>query len=94
MSRAVLSTKGVGVRFGGVHALAAVDFEAECGAITAIIGPNGAGKTTLLNVISGMVGRARAPSPSRGATSPRPRPTSAPGRAWCGPSRTWRYSPT
>ena len=55
MSSAVLTTTGVGVRFGGVHALADVHFEAELGEITAIIGPNGAGKTTLLNVISGMV---------------------------------------
>ena len=52
---AVLVTRGVSVRFGGVHALANVDFEAVRGEITAIIGPNGAGKTTLLNAISGMV---------------------------------------
>ena len=55
MASPVLSTAAVSVRFGGVHALADVHFEAARGEITAIIGPNGAGKTTLLNVISGMV---------------------------------------
>jgi ABC-type branched-subunit amino acid transport system ATPase component len=60
MASPVLSTVGVSVRFGGVHALADVHFDAAQGEITAIIGPNGAGKTTLLNVISGMV------SPSHG----------------------------
>jgi ABC-type branched-subunit amino acid transport system ATPase component len=63
MDRAVLTTTGVSVRFGGVHALAEVEFMAGRGDITAIIGPNGAGKTTLLNVISGMV------PPSAGAIS-------------------------
>ncbi|WP_035243869.1 ABC transporter ATP-binding protein [Desulfonatronovibrio hydrogenovorans] len=43
------------VRFGGVMALAGVNFQAARGTISALIGPNGAGKTTLLNVISGMV---------------------------------------
>ena len=55
MPEALLSCADVRVRFGGVQALADVDFEAAEGRITAIIGPNGAGKTTLLNVISGMV---------------------------------------
>jgi ABC-type branched-subunit amino acid transport system ATPase component len=55
MSEALLSCADVRVRFGGVQALAEVDFEARQGRITSIIGPNGAGKTTLLNVISGMV---------------------------------------
>ena len=55
MPEALLSCADVRVRFGGVQALADVDFEAAEGRITAIIGPNGAGKTTLLNVVSGMV---------------------------------------
>ena len=40
--------------FGGLLALADVDFEVEAGQIVGLIGPNGSGKTTMLNVISGM----------------------------------------
>jgi len=43
------------MRFGGVTALDAVDFNAAQGAITSIIGPNGAGKTTLLSAVTGMI---------------------------------------
>jgi branched-chain amino acid transport system permease protein len=50
-----LKTCGVTKAFGGVQALAGVDFEAQPGQITAIIGANGAGKTTLLNAISGLI---------------------------------------
>ncbi|MEQ9642544.1 MAG: ATP-binding cassette domain-containing protein [Alphaproteobacteria bacterium] len=38
-------------RFGGVHALAGVDFRAADGQVTGLIGPNGAGKTTTLRVL-------------------------------------------
>ncbi|HWK84368.1 MAG TPA: ABC transporter ATP-binding protein [Caldimonas sp.] len=48
-----LSVEGVDLRFGGIHALRSVSFEAEPGQITAIIGPNGAGKTSVFNTISG-----------------------------------------
>jgi branched-chain amino acid transport system ATP-binding protein len=51
----VLECRDVTVRFGGVLALAEVDFSVDKGAIAALIGPNGAGKTTLLNAITGMV---------------------------------------
>ena len=48
-----LQVEGVDLRFGGIHALRGVSFEAAPGQITAIIGPNGAGKTSVFNTISG-----------------------------------------
>jgi branched-chain amino acid transport system ATP-binding protein len=49
----ILRLRGVGRRFGGVHAVKDVDLEIRAGERRAILGPNGAGKTTLFNVISG-----------------------------------------
>jgi branched-chain amino acid transport system ATP-binding protein len=49
----ILRLRGVGRRFGGVHAVKDVDLELRPGERRAILGPNGAGKTTLFNVISG-----------------------------------------
>jgi branched-chain amino acid transport system ATP-binding protein len=49
----ILRLRGVGRRFGGVHAVKDVDLEIPPGERRAILGPNGAGKTTLFNVISG-----------------------------------------
>ena len=49
----ILRLRGVGRRFGGVHAVKDVDLEIRPGERRAILGPNGAGKTTLFNVISG-----------------------------------------
>jgi branched-chain amino acid transport system ATP-binding protein len=49
----ILRLRGVGRRFGGLHAVRDVDLEIEPGERRAILGPNGAGKTTLFNVISG-----------------------------------------
>ena len=48
-----LQVDGVDLRFGGIHALRGVSFEAAPGQITAVIGPNGAGKTSVFNTISG-----------------------------------------
>ena len=49
---ALLSVRGVTLRFGGVVALDAVSFDVEAGHIAGLIGPNGAGKTTAFNVIT------------------------------------------
>ena len=48
-----LRLRGVGRRFGGLHAVSGVDLEIAAGERRAILGPNGAGKTTLFNVICG-----------------------------------------
>ncbi len=52
---AVLSTTGVSVSFGGVHAVVDVDLQVEEGQIVGLIGPNGAGKTTFIDAITGFV---------------------------------------
>jgi len=49
----ILRLRGVGRRFGGLHAVREVDLEVGPGERRAILGPNGAGKTTLFNVICG-----------------------------------------
>ena len=56
MSAALLACKGVTCRFGGLVALARVDFEVNDGEIVGLIGPNGSGKTTLFNVVTGIYG--------------------------------------
>ncbi len=48
-----LRLRGVGRRFGGLHAVREVDLAIAPGERWAILGPNGAGKTTLFNVICG-----------------------------------------
>jgi branched-chain amino acid transport system ATP-binding protein len=48
-----LRLRGVGRRFGGLHAVRDVDLDVVHGERRAILGPNGAGKTTLFNVICG-----------------------------------------
>ncbi len=52
-ARPILRLRGVGRRFGGVHAVRDVDLDVHPGERRALLGPNGAGKTTLFNVVSG-----------------------------------------
>jgi branched-chain amino acid transport system ATP-binding protein len=51
---ALLETKGITKRFGGLQAVGKMDFVLEEGRIVSIIGPNGAGKTTFFNTLTGI----------------------------------------
>jgi branched-chain amino acid transport system ATP-binding protein len=54
-STSIISTEMLTVRFGGLTALNAVNFEVARGDIRAIIGPNGAGKSTFFNCLTGVL---------------------------------------
>ena len=49
----ILTVEHLSMRFGGLVAVADLNFTAQRGHITALIGPNGAGKTTVFNCITG-----------------------------------------
>lgn len=59
----VLSVRGLRKSFGGVEAVAGVDFDVASGEMLALIGPNGAGKTTCFNMLMGQL------TPDAGAVS-------------------------
>jgi ABC-type branched-subunit amino acid transport system ATPase component len=52
---ALLHAQGVSVRFGGLVAVDAVEFELGPGELVGVIGPNGAGKTTFFHALSGVL---------------------------------------
>src|SRR5262249_1913615 len=49
----VLETRGLEKRFGGVRAVAGVDFTMKPGELRCLIGPNGAGKSTFFKLVTG-----------------------------------------
>ena len=51
----LLEVRDLGVRFGGVVAVAGVSLDVGAGELVGVIGPNGAGKTTVLDALSGFV---------------------------------------
>ena len=55
MSAALLSLRGVSVRFGTVQALKNASLDVCAGDVIALVGANGSGKTTLLRTLHGLV---------------------------------------
>lgn len=51
----LLVVEGLAKAFGGVRAVAGIDFTVRQGEMVAIIGPNGAGKTTCFNLLGGQM---------------------------------------
>jgi branched-chain amino acid transport system ATP-binding protein len=49
-----LELQGVGIRFGGLRAVADLNMTVPGGTLHGLIGPNGAGKTTVFNLITGI----------------------------------------
>src|SRR3972149_4752468 len=55
MREALLSAKGVTVRFGGLGAVRGGELGGRAGGLVGLIGPNGAGKTTFFHSLSGVL---------------------------------------
>src|SRR5499433_547200 len=51
---ALLETRGLTKRFGGLTAVDALPLVVRSGEIRGLIGPNGSGKTTTINLLSGL----------------------------------------
>ena len=54
MTTALLETRAVTKRFGGLTAVKAISMTVPPGALYGLIGPNGAGKTTVFNLLTGV----------------------------------------
>lgn len=52
---ALVSARGVALRYGGVRALDGVDLDLAPGRIVGLLGPNGCGKTTLMKILAGVL---------------------------------------
>jgi ABC-2 type transport system ATP-binding protein len=52
---AALAVRGLGKRYGAVHALKGVDLDVGEGELVGLLGPNGAGKSTLVKIAVGLV---------------------------------------
>ena len=50
----LLEVKGLGIVFGGLHAVENFSLSLEKGSLYGLIGPNGAGKTTVFNLLTGV----------------------------------------
>jgi branched-chain amino acid transport system ATP-binding protein len=55
LSVPLIETRGLGMRFGGVHAVRDVNFALSDGELRCLIGPNGAGKSTFFKMLTGQL---------------------------------------
>jgi len=53
--RRLMRLRGVGLRFGAVHALSGIDLDLHAGERLALVGSNGSGKSSLLRVLHGLL---------------------------------------
>jgi branched-chain amino acid transport system ATP-binding protein len=68
MTAPALSVEKVAVHFGGVAAIADLNFVVNDGEVVGLIGPNGAGKTTAFNVMTGFLRPTAGTTRYRGTT--------------------------